>query len=301
MAEPTPNLTPKRVTDRVYYIEGMPGVAARENQGFNSNAGFVITDDGVVVVDALGTEPLGRGLVAAIRRLTPRPIRRVIVTHYHADHFYGLGPLKDAGAEIWAHHLGREYLEQQGPARLEQRRRDLGPWVDERTRLVAADRWLPGDVSFALGGLDFDVLYMGPAHAPDDVIVIVRQERVIFCGDIIISGRVPFVGEADSRRWLAAIDRLLRLGPLVMVPGHGPESRDPARDLAFTRDYLEYLRREMGHAVADMVPFDDAYAHTDWSRYARLPAFEPANRINAYGTYLLMEKESGRRGYFRLE
>jgi hypothetical protein len=48
----------------------------------------------------------------------------------------------------------------------------------------------------------------------------------------------------------------------------------------------------MGHAVADMVPFDEAYAHTDWSRYARLPAFEPANRINAYGTYLLMEKES---------
>jgi glyoxylase-like metal-dependent hydrolase (beta-lactamase superfamily II) len=295
MAASTPALTPKRVTDRVYYVEGMLGIASRDNQGFNSNAGFVITGDGVIVVDALGTEPLGRGLVAAIRKLTQQPIRRVILTHYHADHFYGLGPLKDAGAEIWAHHRGREYLEQQGPARLEQRRRDLAPWVDEHTRLVPADRWLAGDVSFTLGGVDFDVVYMGPAHAPDDVVVIVRQEQVIFCGDIIISGRIPFVGEADSRRWLAAIDRMLTLRPVLMVPGHGPLSRDPARDLAFTRDYLEYLRQQMGRAVKDLTPFDEAYAKTDWSRYAGIPAFDPANRINAYGTYLLMEQESLRK------
>jgi glyoxylase-like metal-dependent hydrolase (beta-lactamase superfamily II) len=283
---------PTRVTNRVYYVEGVLGVASRDNRGFTSNAGFVITGDGVVVVDALGTEPLGRGLVEAIRRLTTQPIRRVVVTHYHADHFYGLGPLKDAGAEVWAHHRGREYLEQEGPARLQQRRRDLAPWVDERTRLVPADRWLPGDVSFALGGVDFDVVYMGPAHAPDDVVVIVRQEQVIFCGDIIISGRIPFVGEADSRRWLAAIDRMLTLRPVIMIPGHGPVSRDPARDLAFTRGYLEYLRAQMGRAVADLMPFDEAYAKTDWSRYAAVPAFDPANRINAYGTYLLMEQES---------
>jgi glyoxylase-like metal-dependent hydrolase (beta-lactamase superfamily II) len=164
--------------------------------------------------------------------------------------------------------------------------------VDERTRLIAADRWLAGDERFALGGLDFDVVHMGPAHAPDDVIVVVRQEAAIFCGDIIISGRIPFVGEADSRRWLAAIDRLLAFRPVLMIPGHGPVSRDPAGDLAFTRDYLRYLRERMGRAVADMVPFEEAYAATDWSRYRALPAFEPANRINAYGTYLLMEKES---------
>jgi glyoxylase-like metal-dependent hydrolase (beta-lactamase superfamily II) len=292
MAAPTPTLTPKRVTDRVFFVEGLLGVASRDNQGFTSNAGFVVTDEGVLVVDALGTEPLGRGLVAAIRALTPRPIRRVVVTHYHADHVYGLGPLKDAGAEIWAHRLGREYLEQQAPARLEQRRRDLAPWVDEHTRLQPADRWLPADVSFVLGGVDFDVVHLGPAHAPDDVVVVVRQDQLVFCGDIVISGRIPFVGEADSRRWLMAIDRLLGLRPAIMVPGHGPVSRDPARDLAFTRDYLRYLRQHMGRAVADLVPFDEAYRSTDWSRYAGLPAFEPANRINAYGTYLLMEKES---------
>lgn len=292
MAVPPITVTATKVTQRLYFVEGLPGVASVANRGFNSNAGFVVTDDGVVVVDALGTEPLGAALVDAIRKVTTRPIRRVIVTHYHADHFYGLGPLKDAGAEVWAHHLGREYLETQGAARLAQRRQDLAPWVDERARLVPADRWLSGDTTFAMGGVDFDVVHMGPAHAPDDVIVVVRQERAIFCGDIMISGRVPFVGEADSKRWLVTLDRLLALRPRLMVPGHGGVSRDPARDLAFTRDYLLYLRKTMGRAVADLVPFDEAYAATDWSRYAAVPAFDAANRINAYGTYLLMERES---------
>jgi hypothetical protein len=62
--------------------------------------------------------------------------------------------------------------------------------------------------------------------------------------------------------------------------------------LKFTRDYLEYLRKQMGQAVADLVPFDEAYAKTNWQQYANMPAFEQANRANAYNTYLLMEKES---------
>jgi glyoxylase-like metal-dependent hydrolase (beta-lactamase superfamily II) len=279
----------------VWYVEGILGVASAANRGFTSNAGWVVTGDGVVVVDALGTPALGADLVQAIRRLTAEPIRRAIVTHYHADHFYGLAPLKAAGAEVWAHRRGREYLETQGPTRLEQRRRDLAPWVDAQTRLVPADRWLDGDASFTLGAVTFDVVYLGPAHAPDDVVVAVRPDGVVFCGDIVISGRVPFVGEADSARWLGAIDRLLALQPRLMVPGHGTLSRDPARDLAFTRDYLRYLRETMGRAVGDMLPFDEAYAAVDWSRYAQLPAFEPANRINAYGQYLLLERESLKR------
>ena len=67
---------------------------------------------------------------------------------------------------------------------------------------------------------------------------------------------------------------------------------DPAAHLAFTREYLVHLRATMGQAVQDMVPFEEAYGRADWSRFRHLPAFEPANRINAYGTYVLMERES---------
>jgi glyoxylase-like metal-dependent hydrolase (beta-lactamase superfamily II) len=289
-------VVPIKVTPRVYYVQGQPGIASAANEGYNSNAGFVVTDDGVVVVDALGTIPLGDALVKAIRKVTDKPIRRVVVTHYHADHFYGLEALKKAGADVWAHVAGRTYLmDGEGARRLEQRARDLFPWVEPGMKLVAADRWLEKDESFTLGGVRFDLHHLGPAHSPEDLIVVLPGEGVIFSGDILFAGRIPFVGEADSKEWLVRIERLLAMKPVLMVTGHGPVSRDPGQDLALTREYLVFLRAAMGKAVEEFVPFEEVYAKTDWSRFAKVPAFDAANRVNAYGTYLLMEKELLRR------
>lgn len=288
-----PVLVPQKVAPDVYLIQGKAGVASQENRGFNSNAGFVVTRDGVVVIDALGTPMLGEAMLAAIGKITDKPIRKVIVTHYHADHFYGLQAFKKAGAEVWAHVAARDYLDGgEGATRLAQRRADLRPWVNDLTRLVPADVWIEGNRSFTLGGTQFDIIHLGPAHSAEDVIIVVGKSGVIFTGDILFTGRIPFVGEADSKRWLQTFSRLIDLKPQVMITGHGAPSRNPAVDLALTRDYLLYLRQTMGKAVEDFVSFDEAYARTDWSRFANLPAFDAANRINAYGSYLLMEKES---------
>ena len=285
-------VTPIQVTPRVYYVQGKPGIASAENEGFNSNAGFVVTDAGVVVIDALGTPSLGQALLGAIRSVTRQPVKRVILTHYHADHFYGLEPLKRAGADVWAHRAALGYLESgEAERRRIQRANDLFPWVDDAMKIVRADRWLDERTAFTLGGVDFEIHHLGPAHSPEDVIIVVPQEGVVFSGDILFAGRIPFVGEADSKRWLERIDRLLEMKPRIMITGHGELSRDPGKDLALTRDYLVYLRTVMGKAVEEFVPFDEAYAKTDWSRFARVPAFDAANRINAYGTYLLMERE----------
>jgi len=283
---------PVPIGPRTYFVQGLPGVASAENEGFNSNAAFVVTDDGVVVIDVLGTPALGQALLASIRKVTPKPVKRVIVTHYHADHFYGLKAFKDAGAEVWAHRAAQDYLDGgEGQRRLAQRAQDLFPWVEADMPLVRADRWLDRDETFTLGGVRFDVSYMGPAHSAEDLIVSVTQEGVVFSGDILYGGRIPFVGEADSKQWLATTERLLALKPRLLVPGHGAVSRDPARDLTLTREYIHYLREKMGKAVEDFTPFEEAYAKTDWSRFAKVPAFDAANRVNAYGQYLVMERE----------
>lgn len=120
---------------------------------------------------------------------------------------------------------------------------------------------------------------------------VVGDDGVLYAGDLVFAGRVPFVGEADGRLWLASLYKLTRLKPEVLVPSHGRHSNKPAEDLKLTRDYLTYLRQQMGRAVADFVPFEDAYAKTDWSEFEILPAFADANRGNAYNTYLLMERE----------
>jgi glyoxylase-like metal-dependent hydrolase (beta-lactamase superfamily II) len=285
-------LKPIRVTPNVYYVQGTAGVASAANEGFNSNAGFVVTPEGVVVIDALGTPALGDALIAAIRTVTDKPVKRLILTHYHADHFYGAVAFRRAGIEIWAHKSAQAYLDSGEPERRrEQRARDLFPWVDERMPIVRADRWLDEVTRFTMGGTDFEIIHVGPAHAPDDVIVRVPSEGVIFAGDLLFAGRIPFVGDADSRQWLDRIERLLEMKPRFIVTGHGGMSTDPARDLTLTRDYLVFLRDAMGKAVNDFVPFEEAYKATDWTRFSAVPVFEPANRVNAYGTYLLMERE----------
>lgn len=283
-------LEPIRVSDSVYFIRGEAGIPSAANRGHTSNAGFVITREGVVIFDALGTPVLGKEFLEAIRKLTQAPIRRVIVSHYHADHFYGLPPLKDAGAEIWAHRAARGYLDSDAAKlRLAERRQSLAPWIGADMRLVPADRWLDAEVSFRLGGLSFRVFPLGPAHTPEDLAMVVEEEGVLFVGDLMFSGRLPFVGDADSKGWIAAIDRMVKFNPRILIGGHGGVSRDAAADLRMTRDYLVYLREKMGAAADELEDFDIAYRRTDWSRFSHLPAFEAANRRNAYNTYIRMQ------------
>ncbi len=294
MMEATVPMQAVRLGAHSYFVQGLPGAASSENQGFMSNAGFVVTRDGVVVFDALASPPLAEKLVGLIRKVTQQPIKRVIVSHYHADHFYGLQVFKALGAEIWAHRAAEGATRSEGAAaRLAQRKEVLFPWVDEHTRLLEADRFLEGDTDFEMGGLHFALRHVGPAHSSEDMAMLVREDRVLYAGDLVFRGRVPFVGDADSRAWIAALDKLIALNPRVLIPGHGAPSRVPRSDLVFTRDYLQFLRARMGQAARDLVPFDEAYEQTDWSKYRSMPAFDEANRVNAYNQYLRLEQEDG--------
>jgi glyoxylase-like metal-dependent hydrolase (beta-lactamase superfamily II) len=277
-----------------YFVQGLPGAASSENEGFMSNAGFVVTRDGVVVFDALASPPLAEKLVSLIRQITDQPIKRVIVSHYHADHFYGLQVFKALGAEIWAHRLAEGATRTEEAAlRLAQRKEALFPWVDDDTQLLEADRFLEDEMDFELGGVEFALRHVGPAHSSEDLAMLVKQDGVLYAGDLVFRGRVPFVGDADSRAWIAALDKLIAFDPKVLVPGHGASSNTPLGDLVFTRDYLHYLRDQMGPAARKLVPFEEAYEKTDWSKYRDMPAFDEANRINAYNQYLRLEQESG--------
>jgi glyoxylase-like metal-dependent hydrolase (beta-lactamase superfamily II) len=279
------------VAPDAYMVQGVSALGSGANRNFISNAAFVVTRDGVLVVDALGSPVLANELLAQIRRITAAPVRYVVVTHYHADHIYGLQAFKNAGATIIAHKDGQQYLNSETAAlRLKASREELAPAVDADTHLVAADRWIDERTTLQLGGLDFVLQPAGPAHTPEDLVVWVPQRKLLIAGDLVFRGRIPFVGQADSGRWITALDTLLAFDAGVIVPGHGPVSRSARADLELTRDYLVYLRQTMGEAARNMDPFEEAYARTDWSRFDTLPLFNAANRINAYNTFLLMEQ-----------
>jgi glyoxylase-like metal-dependent hydrolase (beta-lactamase superfamily II) len=288
-----PLMQAKMVVPNVYYVEGVSEMGSSANQNFISNAGFVVTPVGVVVVDALGSPELARRLMGEIAKVTSKPIHTVVLTHYHADHIYGLQVFKDAGARVVAHAAAREYLTSDtARLRLEASRQELWPWVDEKTRLVPADDWLSSSKSLIVGGVRFDIHPVGPSHTAEDLVVYLPHQKVMFAGDLVFRNRIPFVGQANSQHWIEAMDSLLKFDARWVVPGHGPISNDAKGDMTLTRDYLIYLREAMGRAAKDMEPFDSAYANTDWRRFEKMPLFKSANRMNAYNTYLLMEQEA---------
>lgn len=288
----TRKVEPQQVSPSAWLVQGDAALGTSANRNFISNAGFVVTPAGVVVIDALGSPQLARELLEAIARITPQPVTHVVVTHYHADHIYGLQEFRRRGAKIVAHRAALEYIHSDTAAtRLQASRAELGPWIDARTELVTPDQWLDGPGELVVGGTRLVLQPVGPAHTPEDLVVFLPAERVLFAGDLVFRGRIPFVGQADSRQWIAALDTLVKMDPLVVVPGHGALSTSARADMELTRDYLAFLRQAMGAAARDMEPFEEAYSRTDWSRFEQLPLFRAANRMNAYNTYLLMERQ----------
>lgn len=281
----------EQISEHVYYVTGIPGIAT-DNEGFISNAGFVVTTEGVVVFDALGTPSLAAALLEHIRKITDQPVKYVVVSHYHADHIYGLQVFKNLGAEIYAPLGSLDYIHSESAEdRLFERQTSLKPWINADTRIIVPDDIISGLKRFSLGGIDFTINYLGKAHSDGDLAMLVEQDRVLFSGDIIFEGRVPFVGNANTRHWLQTLTELETGGLAALIPGHGPASKNPASTISLTRRYLAHLRETMGYAIDDLTPFGEAYAEVDWSEFENVPAFKEANRINAYQVYLSMGKE----------
>lgn len=278
-----------QVAKHSWYVQGMAGIAT-ENKGFVSNAGVVITDAGVVIIDALGSPSLAYKLLQQIKTITDQPIVKVITTHYHADHIYGLQVFKEAGAEIIAPDGIYEYLDSEGAAsRLEERRMSLAPWVNNETVLVKPDKIIDSSTTFSLGSITFSLDYIGSAHSDGDLTVYVENDRVLYTGDLIFEGRLPFLGSNNTKHWLQTLEKMETAKLIGLVPGHGAAAKEPNKAITLTRKYLAFIREKMAAATEDLVEFDEAYDEIDWSEFKDLPAFDAANRKNVFQVYLSME------------
>lgn len=305
-ASPYPPLTEDIAVQQVpgapiYYVLGHPGVPNAANEGHTSNAGFVVTDEGVIVFDTLGTPSLGNALLQKIRGITDKPVRYVVLSHYHADHIYGLQAFRDqTKASIVAQEKALDYTaagntddEAAGP-RLEQRREALAPWVNAETRIVLPQVAFRVAAELRLGGHHLQLVYAGPAHSMSDLMMLVMPERVLFAGDIVQNGRIPFMASAavNTSNWLLGLQEVAGFDPRFIIPGHGKPATSAPEAIKFTDTYIRYVQQEMRKAVENWTEFDAAYKATDWSEYQKIPAFNASNRGNAYRVFLEIEAES---------
>lgn len=279
------------VADGVYAHIGDLGPRTVANEGLNANVGLVVTPAGAVLIDSGATYESARQIHAAIRRLTPQPLRWVINTGGQDHRWLGNSYFKAQGVEIIAHAAAETDMRSRGGEQAEGLRAALGPLAQGTTPELPS-RWLAKpDEQLELGGVVFQIKHRGGAHTPGDILVWLPQKQVLFSGDVVyvdrLLGVLPF---SQTKPWLETFAEIERLSPAHIVPGHGRVS-DLAQAQAETRDYLLALRAHMKKAVDDGVDISTAIKTFDARPYLQLLNAAELMPGNASRTYLELERE----------
>ena len=186
------------------------------------NTGIVIGDDAVMVIDTQATPVMAQDVIRRIRTVTDKPIKYVVMSHYHAVRVLGASAY---GAEqVIASQGTYELIVERGEA-------DMRSEVERFPRLFRAVESIPGltwptivfkdELTLWMGRLEVRILHVGRGHTKGDTIVWLPREKVLFSGDLVEYGATPYTGDAYLREWPATLDRLRALGPEKLVPGRG--------------------------------------------------------------------------------
>lgn len=240
-------LVPQPLGGGAYVVIGATEYFSRENGANIVNIGFIVTGDGVVVIDTGPSLRYGQQLRRAIAAVTDRPVTQVLITHMHPDHFLGNGAFEDV--PILAVPATTDRIAQDGEALAENLYRLSGDWM-RGTRAVAPTQPLDGTGTVVeIGGHRLHCLPL-TGHTVSDLAVFDETSGVLFAGDIVFHNRTPTTPHADLPAWLAAIGRLEHVPFRVLVPGHGAVAADRG-PIEQTRGYLTWLDRTLDDAAAD--------------------------------------------------
>jgi cyclase len=199
-----------------------------------NNAGVLLGPGRVTVIDTAATEARARALRQAVAGLTAAPPRVLVNTHFHGDHTFGNALVAGSDAVIVAHELARTEMAAAGLGLT-----GLWPGVDWGAISVTLPHLTYRDrLTLHLGPHRAELIHVGPAHTTNDTVVWLPEERVLFAGDVLMSGCTPFVLMGSVEGALRAVERLRDLGPRTVVGGHGPVSGPEVLD-----ETAAYLRR----------------------------------------------------------
>jgi len=238
------------------------------------NSGVIVGDDCCMVVDAQATPAMASDLIARLARVTDRPVRYVLLTHYHAARALGASAFK--GAEILASDATRALIAERG-------RQDMDSEIGRFPRLFRAAETIPGltwpsitvpdQMSVWLGRREVRVMHIGRGHTAGDVIAAVPDCGAVFAGDLVECKSACYCGDAHFTDWPATLDNLAEMQPMALVPGRGAALTTPEQvkdGIAITADFLTTLYGSVTDSVARGRSLKDAF---DFARIALDPKF----------------------------
>ncbi len=227
------------------------------------NSGVIVGDDGVMVIDAQATPVMARQVIDRVATITDKPIRYVLLTHYHAVRV--LGASAYGGAEIIASNATRELLAERG-------KQDMDSEIGRFPRLFRAVESIPGltwpsltfpdQMSVWLGKREVRIMHIGRGHTAGDVVAFVPDADVVFSGDLVEYHSACYCGDAHFTDWPATLDRLAEFSAKALVPGRGAALKTPkqvADGIALTEDFLTTLYGAVADSAAKGRTLKEAY------------------------------------------
>lgn len=261
---PEYRLQAQMVAPGIYVFLGKDENFSRDNGGNIVNTGFIIGSDGVIVIDSGPSKRYAEAQLAEIRRLTTLPVREVLITHAHPDHF--LGDQVYADATIAALPATTKTIREQGEALSDNLYRLVGGWMAETRVVVPTQPAVPGTVTIAGRALR---LIATAGHTDGDLMVFDPQTKTLFTGDLVFNNRALTTPNADLPKWLAALDAIDAIDFKTLVPGHGAVIHDHAA-IAQTRDYLHWLADTLRQAAEQGLDMQEVMATPLPERFRKL-------------------------------
>jgi cyclase len=231
-----------------------------------SNAGLLLDKEGTMAVDALMVPAMTRRFITEIKKVTRKPVTRLVNTHHHIDHVGGNSLFREA--EIVSHTFCRDEMTRTG-LQVESLQKRIPRFAAEfsKVKLAVPEVTFEDRLVFHQAGRDVELRHLGPAHTFGDTFVYLPKDKVLFAGDIAFYYVTPLAFQGHVGNWLKVADRILKMDVETIVPGHGPIGGK--KELREMRAYLALVRREAKKRFAAGMTAEQAARDVKLGIYAR--------------------------------
>jgi glyoxylase-like metal-dependent hydrolase (beta-lactamase superfamily II) len=279
------NLKPQKVAEDVYCFFGKLENINKQNAGDMVNTCFVQTKEGFVVIDSGPTFSYAAQAYEQMQHIAKLPVKYVINTHDHDDHWLGNSFYKSKGALL----IGPRTYEQNVVAGMETRmQKTLGKALYGKTKIVKLDRVVDDNLTLKVSDKVFSINhFITTAHTQGDLVVYMQKEKVVFVGDLVFSGRLTSLRDGSLMGSLKMLDKIDDLHAEVIIGGHGHDRDSNATHSL--REYLRELKKEVQNALDNDISMEEVTKKVIMPKYKDMKLYDVLHSRNVFVSYQELE------------
>ncbi len=280
-------LKPVRVTSDVHCFFGKPEIMNKTNNGNIVNSCYIDAGEGYVVIDTGPSYAYAQSAYKAMQKIKPLPVKLVINTHIHDDHWLGNNYFTQQGVRVLGSDDFKVNADMSIPTRMQTY---ISPEAYAQTKPALPTEMISSDMNLTLGNQKLQLIIAKyKAHTAKDMVVYLPKSKVLLAADLVFNDRLPSVRGGDINGWIAALDDLDMLKAQYIIGGHGNRTDKDAAKM--TREYFIQMRSEVRAAISEGLSIDDTIKKVTMDDYKKYKLYEGTHGHNVEASYRILEWE----------